>query len=290
MKTITKLRSALRGGLAERSGRLILALSACCAVGCLAACGGGSGGDPGAATSTQACNVKAPTCTVSASPPGTQDSPVAPGTQITLTASCNASLTQANWFTNGKTFATGNSTTVSPNVSTSYGFAYGNCAGSDHTGLNVYVAASGGGTSASTSSDTTGSGSGSVSVTQTAKSGQAANQCISTQSDPTGGLDYVNLCNVAVEVGFCTLYNDPKTGKTQCTAQTSAISANGYNYSTQGGGLSPGGTIWIPGTESLTNQYSWVMACSSGLPIITGFNTSTLSSSSIGQGYCYVSP
>ncbi|GAA7758165.1 MULTISPECIES: hypothetical protein [Cupriavidus] len=261
----------------------------------IAACGGGGDaagtGSATDATPAASCTVAKPQCTVSSSPATSADNPVPAGTNVVLTAKCDTSVTQADWFTNAKTFASGMNVTVNPSATTSYGFTYKNCAGGDATGLWVYVgsgSSSGGsagtstGTGGSATVDSGASGSGGL------KSGVSAMNCVRMGHNASGSTTITNTCGGTISYTFCNLYAAP-AGDTGtlfvCKGQRATYSPSGYVYEQGSDGLGAGNTQVILGTR-VNNQVTWVIACATGLPHITNFDTSTIGPNSKATGIC----
>lgn len=279
------------------NGNRLAALFLCASAALIMAACGGSGdgtGGTGASGSTDAsntgggsCTAVKPQCTVSASPASTASNPLPAGTNVVLSASCNAGVTQADWFTNAQTFASGLNVTVNPSTTTGYGFAYSNCAGGDHTGLYVYVGSgsgSGGGTPGAGGGTTGGSAAGSVS----SSAGTSAVNCLRMGSNAQGSITVTNTCNAQIKVAYCNLYASAPSSTGSlfvCKGQTASYSPTGYVYEQGAGSINPGQTDVLLGT-AVPNQKAWVMACASGLPHIVDFNTPTINANSVATGMC----
>lgn len=253
----------------------------------LVACGGSDGNTSKSTAGTSSCTAVKPQCTVSASPSSSASSPLTPGAKVTLTANCSTGVTQSDWFTNATTFASGISVTVNPNQTTGYGLSYSNCTGGGSDGLYVYVGA-GGGTNGNPAAST---GTVSTSSSGSSSTGQSALQCIKTGTSSRGGVTITNVCNASVAYAFCNLRpgapNSAAGSLFVCKGSPASISPTGFIYQQGSDTLAPGATQSILGTDDVSNQVSWIVACSSGKGNISGFDTATISTNSKASGFCY---
>ncbi|MGM3277115.1 hypothetical protein [Ralstonia sp. 24A2] len=195
-------------------------------------------------------------------------------------------MTQADWFTNAQTFAKGLNVTVNPSTTTGYGFAYSNCAGGDHAGLNVYVGAGSNGGTPGNGGGSNGGGGGGGSIST--NSGTSAVNCLRMGSNAQGSITVTNTCNARIGYSYCNLYATAPSSTGSlfvCQGHAASYSPTGYVYEQGSDSLGAGQTDILLGT-AVQGQKAWVMACASGNPHIVDFNTPTINANSTATGIC----
>ena len=222
---------------------------------------GGSGSD------SAPCTAQVPVCTVSSYPSGTAQAPVGTGTTVSLYADCNVPLTNAVWFTEGVGFDTGTWTaqvlTSPPGYSTtySYGFTYGNCAGSNYTGITVVV-----------SGDIAGGGGGGGGGTGSQYDSIPANECVLWDADLLG---ITNTCTKTINVGVCA----GSAVESADLCKPHSIGGGLYSYNSSMATIQPGGhtrsLFWGQVDKVVHMACRWGPSGASPAPFITEVNFAT---------------
>ncbi|QDD65538.1 LysM peptidoglycan-binding domain-containing protein [Herbaspirillum seropedicae] len=110
-------------------------------------------------------------------------------------------------------------------------------------------------------------------------------QCIKKGKDPQGRPTYTNVCNTTIQAGWC--YLEQTTGTLGlCEAKDSTFSRTGKNYVTQDGGWAPGTSYTVSMSKNGT-QFTFLVACKNGFPLIESFDGPTITRSSKARMVCW---
>jgi hypothetical protein len=112
-------------------------------------------------------------------------------------------------------------------------------------------------------------------------------KCLRKGIDKDDGREtYTNTCNTTIIFGYCHVYTKDSNDVTGCKADPNKFSRSGYNYVTQSGGLKPGATTHKAYSYEGT-QFTFLVACRQGTPLIESFDTKTITPISKASMSCW---